>query len=151
MKDCEAQNWRSEVEHSTKLCTYKLFKTIFSEENYLLFDYPRRWVSQFARFRVSNHNLNIEAGRHHGVDKEERYCTFCKNHNIYKIETEFHVLLECEAYTDLRKKYVKITNGLFNVNDFISLMSANDKDKLQNVMKFVYELMSRKLNECMTT
>ena len=50
----------------TKLRTYKLFKTPFKKENYLLVSLPldKQSLFSFSRLRVSNHKLEIELGRY---------------------------------------------------------------------------------------
>ena len=49
----------------------------------------------FTKFRLSNHVLLIEKGRHSNIDKSQRFCPFCPN----TIETEHHFLLYCKTYT----------------------------------------------------
>ena len=50
----------------TKLRAYKLFKTPFKKENYLLVSLPldKQSLFSFSRLRVSNHKLEIELGRY---------------------------------------------------------------------------------------
>ena len=54
---------------------------------------------------MSSHRLKVETGRWQqpiAIAFNERKCTLC-----LKLEDEFHFLLECPLYKDLRKKYVK--------------------------------------------
>jgi hypothetical protein len=45
-------------------------------------------LSKLTKFRLSNHNLTIEKGRHLRIPVKERLCPFgCKD-----IEDEFHLL-----------------------------------------------------------
>ena len=53
-----------------------------------------------AKFRLSNHRLMIEIGRHQNVPKELRFCPFCPN----MVETEAHFLFYCSAYNPIRDK-----------------------------------------------
>ena len=57
-----------------------------------------------SRFRLSSHNLSIETGRYNSVPKEERLCNFC---NMQNTEDEFHFLLVCPHYTELRENISK--------------------------------------------
>ena len=50
--------------------------------------------------RFSSHNLFIETGRYFSTNKNERNCIFC---DLGVIEDEFHFILQCSRYTDLRK------------------------------------------------
>ena len=62
-----------------KLRTYRLFKTDFRLEHYLLeVTNPSHRVAQY---RLSSHNLGIETGRHTKPPKtqEQRLCLYCRN------------------------------------------------------------------------
>jgi coproporphyrinogen III oxidase len=47
-----------------------------------------------SKLRISNHNLEIERGRHRGLQAKERICKLC----LKEVEDEIHFLLKCEAY-----------------------------------------------------
>ena len=81
-----------------KLRTYGIFKKEIGFENYLsnIKDPQKRTV--VTKFRLSNHKLMIEVGRHQNIPKEFRFCPFC-----LKVETETHFLLECHVYSTLRE------------------------------------------------
>ena len=70
-----------------KLVSYKLFKSDFCLENYLLCGRfsDRR---SFSKLRTSSHKLHIESGRHKRpvVPREDRCCNFC---NSLEIENEY--------------------------------------------------------------
>ena len=57
-----------------------------------------------ARYRISSHNLNIELGRQRNENRENRLCTLC---NLWDIEDEFHFILKCPTFLELRIKYIK--------------------------------------------
>ena len=52
-----------------------------------------------TRFRLSNHNLMIEKGRHQNMNLYDRSCPFCH----IQIEDEFHFLIKCKTYKNLRE------------------------------------------------
>ena len=54
-----------------------------------------------TKFRISNHTLAIETGRHKNVPAENRFCPTC----VTKIETEEHFLRWCPKYKYLRQRY----------------------------------------------
>ena len=64
-----------------KLRTYKMFKSKFAMEDYLinLHDFESRKI--IAKFRCSDHTLMIETGRHKKIDPEERMCKMCSQKN----------------------------------------------------------------------
>ena len=75
-------------------------------ENYLK-QIPNFKVRQnYTKFRVSNHSLNIEKGRHNKIPKELRFCPFCSK----QIETEIHFLIQCDSYKEPRQVLFKIVN-----------------------------------------
>ena len=63
-----------------------------------------------SKFRLSDHELNIETGRHHNMKRDERYCPFC---NDSSIEDEYHILFQCSKYFEERKTlFLKIGHTL---------------------------------------
>ena len=69
-------------------------------EKYLLSLTFKRHLVALAYFRCSNHNLEIETERKNDVNRNLRYCEFCMKQNIYKVENEQHVILECKLYDE---------------------------------------------------
>jgi hypothetical protein len=46
-----------------------------------------------SKLRISNHDLEIERGRHRELQAKERICKLC----LKEVEDEIHFLLKCEA------------------------------------------------------
>ena len=90
-----------------KLRTYGIFKTEIGYENYLSIIKDPKKRTVITKFRLSNHRLMIEVGRHQNIPKEFRFCPFCPN----KVETEAHFLLECSAYNKLRERMLDSITG----------------------------------------
>ena len=55
-------------------------------------------------YRLSDHSLAIETGRHKKtwLPKEKRLCVHC---NLAQVETEAHFLLSCPKYLSIRNQY----------------------------------------------
>ena len=84
---------------NSKLRTYGLLKTEIRKESYLdKIENVQDRIS-LTKFRLSNHVLMIEKGRHLNIHKKLRFCNFCP-----KVEDEFHFLMECKTYSKLRLK-----------------------------------------------
>jgi hypothetical protein len=92
---------------TSKLRTYATFKKEIGFEKYLSAIKNPQIRIQVSKFRLSNHRLMIEVGRHNGIPKEIRFCPFCPQ----KVENEFHFLLECSLYKIQRENLINpITN-----------------------------------------
>ena len=105
-------SFESIKEDSSKLRTYAIFKGEIGLERYLT---ETKKVSDrilITKFRLSNHRLMIEVGRHNHINREMRFCPFCTN----DIENECHFMFTCPTYTHLRVRYLlPITS---NINNF---------------------------------
>ena len=102
--DVYQQSWYSEINNSSRLESYCIFKHDFELEKYLTINIEQKYKLALTRFRVSSHNLQIETGRYEDLPRQQRLCQLC---NMRKIENEFHFLLVCPAYRELRQKYLK--------------------------------------------
>ena len=102
--DTYQQSWYSEINNSSRLESYCFFKHNFELEKYLTLNIDQKYKLALTRFRTSSHSLLIETGRYENIPREQRICQSC---NIYKIENEFHFLLVCPKYRELRQKYFK--------------------------------------------
>ena len=118
-----------------------MFKKEFGVEKYLLMDMPRFFIKALAKFRISSHDLEIEKGRHHKKDREERICTFCKNDNINVIEDEYHVIFDCILYKDIRELYIsKEDRSPRNLFTFCNLLSNQSSDCIFKLAKYLYNM-----------
>ena len=107
------QNAFAEIKSdSSKLRTYSLFKTEIGYENYLseiTSVYERK---SLTKFRLSNHTLMIEKGRHLRIDRHSRLCKFCS-----QVEDEIHFLIKCKTFELHRKKlFETASNDIFYFN-----------------------------------
>ena len=128
----------------SKLRTYSLFKTKVGCEEYLHTLKNTALRQSFTKFRLSNHLLNIEKGRHTTpkTPKEVRFCPFCPN----KVEDEQHFLIDCPTYEHPRNKM--LTTGPFNTQHFLQLAKKEQFVKLvssckntQLVAKYIHNFM----------
>ena len=102
-----------------------------------------------SKFRLSNHGLMIEVGRHKGTPKEERFCPFCP----LKIENELHFLFECPIFSNLRARLIEpITNatpgftylsGDLKIQLLMSNIDINTCNYIANSMELRTFLVSR--------
>jgi hypothetical protein len=139
------KSWTTKINADTsKLRTYKLFKTNPSLENYLCTS-SISTRQEFTRLRTSAHFLRIETGRYTVPRKtpiEDRICQMC---NLNSIESEQHFVLECPLYHSEREDLFNTFNSFTDFqslepdDQFIFIMSYNngDTEVFQHVSKFV--------------
>ena len=96
------QSWYANINNSTRLQSYTVFKHNFEIEKYLNALSDKKYKIALTRFRTSLHSLLIETGRYDGTPREQSICKSC---NMKQIESEYYFLLVCPFYRDLRAKY----------------------------------------------
>ena len=139
MTDIAKQTWSNEISTSSKLSTYKEFKTLLNPEKYLQVINNYFIRKQLTRFKISNHQLLIEEGRHRGIDPIDRRCKFC---DMNCVENEINFLRVCPLYHNLRLKYILIPEhlGFYQLYDnFIKIMSSENEKVIRNLALFVYK------------
>ena len=135
LKDQFYQIWHDFCSNSSKLSYYCYFKPNFAAESYLSLIDLCKFRKALSTFRTSAHDLMIEKGRHLGIERNLRYCLFCNN----VIECEFHFVLVCPLYKELRFKYIPQKLYLHpNLNKFFILMASTDKEIIRNLSMFIF-------------
>ena len=130
------QGWFSDMRRSPKLLSYNLIKDIFEHEKYLKVVSNIQHRYALSRLRCSAHHLNIEEGRYINLRREQRICHKC---NMKTIENEYHFLLVCPFYRELRKECLPRYYCVWpNQHKFIRLLSSNQTSILKKLAKFVH-------------
>jgi hypothetical protein len=136
LRDQYVQHWNIAINSSPKLDTYITFKYVNKCELYLQCVNTVSHRIAFTQLRVSSHNPFIETGRYSNVARNMRLCTKC---NMSVVESEYHFLLVCPFYSDLRNTYLtRYYCHWPNLHKFVSLLSTTNKKLLINLAKFVY-------------
>ena len=144
--------WKTKLQDSKKGETYRGFKTQMHYEP-LLDILSRKERRTMLKFRVSDHKLMIEVGRHKipQIPRENRWCQFCET----QVEDEQHMLTECTLYGSRTQWFNKIAekcpnfNTLDNHQRFIFLMSQEDQELIRETAKKIAEWQD--LRELITT
>ena len=136
---------------SQKCVVYKHLVDHFCLQFYLCKPIPVICKKQICRIRLSSHNLFIESGRSQNIPRSERICQLCNS----DIEDEFHFVLKCPVYCDLRKKYIKQYYWRRpSVFKLVQLLSVNNVKELCSLGKFIldaFKLRSSLLSWCFIT
>ena len=142
LKDIFHQNSFSQIsEQNSKLRTYKHLKTEIGFEEYIELITNEKERIMLTKFRLSNHQLMIEKGRHMNIDKEERFCPMCPN----LIEDETHFLIMCKAY---KKEREKLFNEANKANRNFSQKGSLEKVKFLLTNKSTIKITSQFINKC---
>jgi hypothetical protein len=134
LKDVHVQTWQTDIDNSSRLSSYRRYKHTFELESYLSFLSDKFRIA-LSKFRLSSHSLAIETGRYQNIPQENRKCVLC---NLNAIENEYHFLLVCPKYRDLRRKYFKAFYCRWpSIYKFDNLMSSRGKHLIA-LSKYIY-------------
>ena len=80
--------------------------------------------------------LAIEEGRFRNIDRKQRLCNKC---NMQVLENEYHFLLVCPFYSDLRSLYLPRYYYTWpNINKFKNIMQSTSKNVMIKLAKFIH-------------
>jgi hypothetical protein len=132
-KDQFVQDWHSQIFDSGKCLNYRVFKTEFKCEPYIL-SLPDNFRHTLTKFRCRNHKLPIEIDAYIGIDRTKRICKLC---NSADIGDEYHYLLVCDFFTEHRRVFLKqYYNSKPSTQKLHQLLNSGTK-VLVNVCKFI--------------
>ena len=131
------QNWHSRLENSSRATFYQNI-AVFQLQPYLNNLNVFKFCQALTKLRVSSHRLQIEAGRWIKPNRtpiNERVCIFC---NV--LEDEFHFVLECKQYIDLRTTYIsKYYWDRPSMVKFIDLINTTNKRVCHKLSVFIFK------------
>lgn len=134
--DTFIQSWHVDKENSGVLTLYTNLKDTFLYEPYLDI-LPSNLRLFISKIRMSSHSLRIQTGRYgtNRVARNERYCTYC---NTQDLEDEYHFILICPCYNNIRKKYIKRYYYINpSVIKLVELLNSKNKIILKNLACYI--------------
>ena len=90
-----------------------------------------------TRLITSSHHLKIETGRWARpiIPQSERICPFCPG----KQEDEFHLLLECSSYRDIRQRFIpRYYTHHPSMLKTVQLLNTSSNKLIKALGKFVF-------------
>lgn len=139
LRDCAQQVWHMDLESNEKLELYRSCKSLLEPEKYLYCIEQNRFIHALARFRVSNHPLLIEKGRQLHLERDDRVCPFCIDQDLRTVETEYHFVLICAQYVELRKKYIaRYYWKNPTMEKFVALLKSDKVTTVNELARYVY-------------
>ena len=136
INDIFVQNWHERLEGSSRANFYKSISH-FQFQPYLENINVCKYMKSVCKLRMSSHRLAIESGRWARpvrIPIEERKCVYCD-----LLEDEFHFVLECKCYTELRNKY--IPRYFFrrpSMFKFVELLNTTNTKILRNLSTYIF-------------
>ena len=130
--------WKNNLNdpNTSKLQFYKTIKNAHTFEKYLeLPNFNDRKI--IAKFRCSDHKLEIERGRYNKTVRNDRICRLCPGNEI---ENEEHFLMTCTFYDYLREKH-----GLMGMNSITEIMGGTDPGRLGKYLNEAFEIRQERL------
>ena len=135
LTDCTKQDRHRQINNSSKAHYYRYFTTEFTVANYIFYNIPLKFLFVLSRLRCSAHDLNIEIGRHDNTPQENRICYPC---NSQAIEGEFHFIMTCPVYDELRHTYLPhLENVVKDITSFSRLMNSGETIT-KSLAKYIY-------------
>ena len=119
--------WRFGVEICSSLTLYREIKCTFDRADYLQVLENRKNRNVIAKLRLSSHKLFVETGRHRQIPRQDRKCILC---NIDDVEDEYHFMLICPFYNNIRITHIP---SLFK---FVQLFNETSNQVLVKLLSF---------------
>ena len=96
--------WNIQTQNQNKLECYLALKRQYTVADYLTTVKNDKLRKTLTKYRLSEHSLAIETGRHRQtwLPREERLCSHCDKQEI---ETELHFLIQCDKYQLIRELF----------------------------------------------
>ena len=134
------QTWREEIDRNHICITYRLIKTKFCFEKYLIRLSPltRR---NLLKFRLSTHRLPIQQLRYTDIPRHNRLCTLC---NMGELGDEFHYLFNCkhQEISNSRKiylsKFYHINPNVIKMHHLFNSASVKKQIKLSKFISTIF-------------
>ena len=83
----------------------------------------------------------IEEGRYRNIDRMDRICQYC---NTNLVEDEYHFLLVCPAYREIRLSILpKYYCSWSSKQKFIKILNSSQTGILRKLAKYIYSAMKR--------
>ena len=121
------QKNRTEIE---ELSIHRLYRHLDFDDIFYLSTMQNNFIRiALTKLRLGSHHLLVERGRWSNTNFEDRKCLTCN-----EIEDEFHFVVNCVKFHDLRVKYLPkslyVRPSMFK---FITLLNSKNESKLKKI------------------
>ena len=119
------------------LSNNRLYRHLSNNSSFYLENLPNNHIRKsLTKLRLGSHYFMIERGRWRNLELVDRICFKCN-----EVEDEYHVVMCCSKYKDLRTKY--LPKELFNRPSMfksIEFINCENIRHLRNLGLFVYNV-----------
>ena len=137
LKDIFIQNWSGRFYNSSRALFYRNI-ACFKFQPYLDICSVNKFRFSLSKLRMSAHRLSIESGRWARPNPIPIDLRKCNNCNV--LEDEFHFVLECNMYTDLRCMYIPLYyRRRPNMQKFVQLATSEKETIVKQLGIYVYK------------
>lgn len=144
LKDQFIQGWNGRIQESSRASLYRHLAS-FRFQPYLDICNISKFRFALTRLRVSSHRLQIESGRWarpNAIPIHDRKCLEC---NV--VEDEYHFVLECNIYTDLRTQYIpNYYRCRPNMYKFVDLLNVENPTIIKRLVVYIYKAFELRSN-----
>ena len=130
------QEWHDRLDNSSRAIFYRAIRNVPQYQMYLEYVHVKAHRQALTRLLTSSHALRVETGRWDRpvTPRVRRFCIVC---NI--IEDEYHFMLECPLYSDIRTKFIPrqfhTRPSMFKLSQLIN--TCNER-QIRGVAKFTH-------------
>ena len=145
--------WDTDILNNRKLTTYSTIKESHDLEGYIINIDDRFLRKYLSMLRLSCHPLKIETGRYRKIPQELRLCDFC---NLNEIENEYHMIMRCKLYDNLRDNFFSAYDNFNNERwnkatslkeKFSILMQPNNTNSAIHTCQFIKSCFTLRRNK----
>ena len=138
LNDIHNQKWSESVFNNSVCLNYRVMTTQKKLQTYII-TCPSQFKYALCKLKCSNHRMPIVTGRYAGIPVDEPICTLLQ---INEIGDEYHYLLICPHFSELRSKYIKkyyYTHP--NMFKLEKLFNESNSKEMLNISKFAYHIL----------
>ena len=136
LQDIFRQETFSFFEGSPRCFIYRHLTDNFCLQFYLTKNVAPHLLRMICKFRISAHPLNVESGRYSNISRSNRICLCC---STLDLEDEFHFIIICSLYSELRCKFIKPYYWKHpSVFKLIQLLTVRNVKEIKNLGTFLF-------------
>ena len=130
--------WQTNNTQIEALSQNRIYRHLTSDSCFYLTTFPNNFIRiAISKLRLGSHHLNIERGRWNNTVLPDRKCTLCND-----IEDEFHFVVICVKFYDLRTKYLPkslyINPSMYKFLNFLNTKNESQLKKLGLFLHFAF-------------